>query len=343
VNRTIRTLSVALTAGLLSLGTGCANTGESANRDQLTANVGNYPPPPSSAPTPRAAVPPFLEVSAPGNFSGDKQELGRIAADQLTTLVDQTRRFEMVERAQVQQLLAEQNMEGIVRPDQMAKAGQVLGAEYLVIGKVTSFRIKQEATQTGIKAGGLGGLLGNKFGGGDTGYDQKNVKIKTQLGVDLRVVNPTTGTMLVSKFAEFDRVDSADSLGISVMGFGSENNAEITVTADDAGRVLRLAFDDAIRKMLPELDAKIAKLPRAGAPTAAKVDPVPTPAVPAPAAAATPAAPAATAEPTPVPTPAVSPSPAASPAVNANRFCPECGGAIPAGAKFCPKDGTEIK
>ena len=31
-------------------------------------------------------------------------------------------------REEFQQLLAEQNMEGIVRPDQMAKAGQVLGA-----------------------------------------------------------------------------------------------------------------------------------------------------------------------------------------------------------------------
>jgi curli biogenesis system outer membrane secretion channel CsgG len=131
-----RFVSCGLTAGVLAFGAvGCAKTGESAGADQLTANVGNYPPPSSSAPTPRAAVPPFLEVQAPGNFSGDKQQLARVAADQLTTLFDQTRRFEMVERAQLQQLLAEQNMEGIVRPDQMAKAGQVLGAQYLIIGR----------------------------------------------------------------------------------------------------------------------------------------------------------------------------------------------------------------
>lgn len=336
MNRTLRTLSYVLTAGVLALGTGCAKTGETANRDQLTANVGIYPPPPGSNPTPRAAVPPFLEVAAPGGFKGDKQALAAVAGDQLTTLLDQTRRFEMVERTQVQQLLAEQNMEGIVRPDQMAKAGQVLGAQYLLIGKVTSFRIKQETTETGVNAGGLGALIGNKFGGGETGYNQKNVQIKTQIGVDIRMVDPTNGKILVSKFSEFDRVDSAESLGISVMGFGSQNNAEIQVTEDDAGRVLRLAFDDAIKKMLPELDAKLAKLPKTAAAPAATpavaTPPVATPAVATP----------------PVEAPAVPATPSAntgvtSPAVSAKKFCPNCGTALAPGAKFCPTDGTKIE
>lgn len=328
VKRIVRTLSCAVAAGVLALGTGCAKTGESANRDQLTANVGLYPPAPASNPTPRAAVPPFLEVTTPGGFKGDKQQLAAVAADQLTTLLDQTRRFEMVERAQVQQLLAEQNMEGIVRPDQMARAGQVLGAQYLLIGKVTSFRIKQEATETGINAGGLGGLLGNRFGGGETGYNQKNVQIKTQVGVDLRIVEPTTGKILISKFSEFDRVDSAESLGISVMGFGSNNDAQIQVTEDDAGRVLRLAFDDALKKMLPELDAKLAKLPKGNAP--------------APAAPVTQAPEAQPSVPVSAPAPVATPAPT-SEAVAAKKFCPECGGAIPAGARFCPKDGTKVE
>lgn len=334
MNRTVRTLSIALTAGVLALGAGCANTGETASRDKLTADVGNYPPPPASNPTPRAAVPPFLEVSAPGNFSGDKMELSRAAADQLSTLMNETRRFEMVERAQLQQLLAEQNMEGIVLPEQMARAGKVLGAQYLVVGKVTNFRIKQEATETGISAGGLGGLLGNRFGGGDTGYNKKNVQIKTQLGVDLRLVDSTNGTTLVSKFSEFDRTDSADSLGISVMGISGQNNAEISVTTDDAGRVLRLAFDDAIRKMLPELDAKLAKAPRTAA-TPVKTDPQPTVAAPQ-ATVATPATPAAAPA-------APAASPAASPAVSSNRFCGQCGGPIAAGVKFCPNDGKPVE
>lgn len=330
MNRCIRNLSRGALIALLAAGVGCANTGESANRDTLTANVGIYPPPPTGNPTPRGAVPPFLEVTTPGSFKGDKQQLAAVAADQLTTLFDQSRRFEMVERAQVQQLLAEQNMEGIVRPDQMAKAGQVLGAQYLIIGKVTSFRIKQDATQTGVNAGGLGGLLGNKFGGGDTGYDQKKVAINTQVGVDLRVVDPTTGKIITSQFSEFNRTDSAESMGIQIMGFGSNNDAQIQVTEDDCGRVLRLAFDDAIKKMLPDLDSKLAKMGKTPttpkppvAPVAIEPAPAPTPVTPAP-------------EPAPTPS-------SVSPAVGAKRFCPECGGAIPAGGKFCPKDGTKVE
>ncbi|QOV92132.1 CsgG/HfaB family protein [Humisphaera borealis] len=333
MKRSFRNLSCGLAVALLSIGSGCAKTGETAGRDTLTANVGIYPPPPSSAPVPRGAVPPFLEVTTPGGFKGDKQQLAAVAADQLTTLLDQTRRFEMVERAQVQQLLAEQNMEGIVRPDQMAKAGQVLGAQYLLIGKVTSFRIKQDATQTGVNAGGLGSLIGNKFGGGETGFDQKNVAINTQIGVDIRIVEPTTGKILCSQFSEFNRTDSADSMGIQVMGFGTKNDAQITVTEDDCGRVLRLAFDDAIKKMLPDLDAKLAKVTKANlTPTTPKAA-APTPIEPQPAVA-------------PAPTPAVTPEPTPSPApaaVTAKKFCPECGAPVPAGAKFCPKDGTKIE
>ena len=333
MNRAIRLFSCGLTAGVLALGTGCAKTGETAGADQLTANVGMYPPPPSSAATPRAAVPPFLEVTAPGNFSGDKQALARVAADQLTTLFDQTRRFEMVERTQVQQLLAEQNMEGIVRPDQMAKAGQVLGAQYLIIGKVTSFRIKADKTESSIEAGGLTSLLGGRLAGGPSGYNQKKTNLKTQLGVDLRIVEPTTGKIVVSKFSEFDRTDSAESLGISILGFGTQNDAEIQVSEDDAGRVLRLAFDDAIKKMLPEIDAKLAQAGRRPAAARAAQDVVAElpQAVPSAPASAAPAAAAPAAQPT-----------AAPAATSAKKFCPECGDAVAPGAKFCPKDGTKI-
>jgi curli biogenesis system outer membrane secretion channel CsgG len=342
VKRFYHILSVGLVAGGLSAGVvGCAKTGESAGRDTLTQNVGNYPSPPSNAPTPRLGVPTFTVEGQPAGFGGNKEELGRIAADQLTTLAHKTRRFEVIERAQLQQLLREQNMEGIVRPDQMAKAGQVLGSQYLLYGSVTSFRIKSESTSTGVNAGGLGSLLGGRFGGGDTGYNQRNVTIKTEVGVDIRLVDPTTGGLLTSEFGEFNRLDTAEALGISVMGFGTQNDAQVQVSQEDAGKLLRLALDDAMRKMIPEIDAKLAAKARAAAPATpvppAAVNPPPAPAPVAPAAPAMPA-------PTPVaadPSPAAkteTPAPAAKP-----RFCSHCGKPVPAGAKFCENDGTKIE
>jgi hypothetical protein len=230
---------------------------------------------------------------------------------------------------------------------------------------VTSFRVKADKTESSIEAGGLTSLLGGRLAGGPSGYNQKKTNLKTQLGVDLRIVEPTTGKLLVSKFSEFDRTDSAESLGISILGFGTQNDAEIQVTEDDAGRVLRLAFDDAIKKMLPELDAKLAAAGRrptgaaSAAPAPASAAPVAVPtAAPAPVApAAAPAAPAVPAPASAVPPIVAEASQTAPPApasaarstddaagtVVAKKFCPECGDSVTAAAKFCPKDGTKIQ
>src|SRR6476469_643879 len=77
---------------------GCASTKESASRSELTKDVGIYPPPPSGIATPRVGVPPF-NVTASGNMAGGN--LDSLAADECTTLLDQTNRFKVIERAQL--------------------------------------------------------------------------------------------------------------------------------------------------------------------------------------------------------------------------------------------------
>ena len=107
--------------GALSLwGTGCASSSESAGGDTLTSHVGKYDPPPSGAARPRVGVPPFNVQTGQG-FSGGGGDLNELAADQMTTLLDNSERFSVIERAQLQKLLDEQNLEGIVVPGEMAK------------------------------------------------------------------------------------------------------------------------------------------------------------------------------------------------------------------------------
>src|SRR5437763_1767650 len=102
--------SLVLFSGLLCFAYGCSNTGESASRDKLTSNVGKYDAAPAPAgEKPRVGVPPF-KVQTNGGIESSNN-LPQIAADQMTTLLDQTGRFEVTERAQVEQLLDEQNME----------------------------------------------------------------------------------------------------------------------------------------------------------------------------------------------------------------------------------------
>jgi curli biogenesis system outer membrane secretion channel CsgG len=333
-------------AGLL-LACGCSSTKESASKDKLTADVGKYAPPPRELGDnrPRVGVPPFKCTISPGSFSGSNSQLAQVAADQMTTLLSRSGRFDVIERAQVEQLIDEQNMEGIVRGDEMAKAGQVHGVDYLLVGKVTNFRVKQDNTKSGVDVGGIGGMIGGgKFGAGSTGFDQKNQRITTECGVDIRLVEPSSGRVVVSHFGEFKRTDSAGALGISVFGMGGHSDAGLTIEADDAGKILRLAFDDALKKMMPEIDQKI--LARQGKRPEQNEGRTRTTAAPAREAdedASSGADAAAPDEPPQKParsggTPSNSAAPTAG-----KKFCPECGEALVAGAKFCPKCGAKVQ
>ena len=239
---------------------GAGPGGTAVARDELTAAVGAYPPPPAlPGAKPRAGVPPFKVQFASGMTPVENLHL--VAADQLSTLLHLTGRFETHERAQLEQLLDERNMEGIVRPDELP--GAVRGVNYLVIGQITSFRVARQRSSDAAEAGGAGGsAAGEPFGSGRTGFRRTADRITTECGIDIRIVDPTTGRIAAAHFGEFKRTDSAVALGVSVSGPGAAGDAELVIEADDAGKVLRLAIDDAVRKMLPAIDRELAR--RAG-------------------------------------------------------------------------------
>ena len=353
--------SVVALSGLLCFAVGCAGTGESASKDKLTSNVGNYAPPPQQldGERPTVGVPPFRIDK--GNVK-TSHNLPTIAADQLTTLLDNTQRFDVIERAQIEQLLDEQNMEGIVKPEEMAKAGQVGGVQYLLIGRVTNFRVKQDQTKSGLNLGGIGGQIGGgRFGAGQSGFDRKEQRITTDCGVDLRLVDSTSGRIVASEFGEYKRTDSAGAMGITVLGVGTTADAEVTIEEDDAGKILRLACDNALRKMLPKIDRALQNRSRS-TPSAATPAPAPRASTPAPrapsrdAVAPPPPAEEADAE-MPDEEPADEPAAAAprrpanaavdgaedAPPAAAQKFCGECGGKLAATAKFCDKCGAKAQ
>jgi curli biogenesis system outer membrane secretion channel CsgG/RNA polymerase subunit RPABC4/transcription elongation factor Spt4 len=276
----------------------CTTSGESAERDTLTTHVGVYPPPPSSIERPRIGVPPFKTEG-----TGSSRELDRIAADQITTLVFQTDRFVVIERTQLEQMLKEQNLEGIVKAGELARQGQVRGVDYLLIGKVTNLRVKGENSASGFNLGRLP-IPGTHGAAGLFDWKNKDSKITSECGVDLRIVNPTDGVVFAAQQSEFKRTDTIGSVGISVLGADSTAGANLQISEDDKGKILRLALDDTIRKMLPRLDQALVAQARAGARDA-------TPAMGQPATASGPLA------------------------------CTQCGKEMGAGVKFCPGCGAK--
>lgn len=211
VQRAGRILVAAALGGLATLG--CTSSSESAKRDTMTAHVGNYTPPPAR--TPRVGVPPFSVQAAAGSFGGsDGSELNALAADQMTSLLDASGRFRVIERAQLQKLLDEQNLEGIVKAGEMAKSAQVRGVDYLLLGRVTNLRVKREDKKSGLGVAQVGGLV--NLGGFD--YKKKDIRVTTEAGVDIRLVDPSSGEVVVSNFSEFQRSDAANAIGIAILG-----------------------------------------------------------------------------------------------------------------------------
>jgi curli biogenesis system outer membrane secretion channel CsgG len=303
---------------------GCSSSKESASRDTLTENVGRYSAPPSGIAHPRVGIPPFNVTT--GSGVTNRGDLNDLAADQCSTLMDQTGRFAVIERTQLQKLLNEQGLEGIVRGSELAKQGNVRGVDYLLLGKVTNLRIKREKKGNNF---GLATVTG-AFNMG--GADVKNTEtvITTECGVDLRLVDPSTGEFLTSNFSEFKRTDSAKSMGLSILGANAESTADVDLSEDDKGKILRLALDDTIRKMLPTIDRKLRDLPPK-ATSDATAAPVNNPPVNNPPPVNQPANP-----------PVASSDNTAQPPA-AKKFCPQCGHEVAAGIKFCPNCGAKVE
>lgn len=110
--------------------------------------------------------------------------------------LSQTGRFRLVERTELSNVLAEQDLaaSGRIAKPSGAKTGNVLGAEYLVQLVVTDYETKTSGTDKGI-----GGLLTKKvplLGGVKAGSSQGRV------GLNLRLIDAETSEIVFTKQIE---------------------------------------------------------------------------------------------------------------------------------------------
>jgi len=71
------------------------------------------------------------------------------------------------------------------------------------------------------------------------------------------LVNPTSGEVACAEQSEYKRKDSIRAFGFDILGANATAEAQMKVEKDNRGLLLRLAIDNAIRKMLPDMDAFI--------------------------------------------------------------------------------------
>ncbi len=107
----------------------------------------------------RIAVMPFDDGSIKDRNPFQGFDVGKGVADELVNALLATGKFRVMEREQLDKVLAEQNLgaSGRMEAGSAARIGKILGVQLLVMGKVTDFSIKTSEGNVDLKNGyGLG-------------------------------------------------------------------------------------------------------------------------------------------------------------------------------------------
>lgn len=164
------------------------------------------------------------------------QEFARGLTEMLTTVLVNTNRFVVLERAQLQAVQQEQDLgaSGRVNKETAAGQGSLMGAQALITGDISGFSYSAEA---------LGGNILNIIKGLNAGM----TRVKAQVNIDLRLVDAATGEVLAAAkgkgtatqtgvFTDLVRGDKKISLNASV--------------ATPLGQASRGALQDAVADLL---------------------------------------------------------------------------------------------
>ena len=175
-------------------------------------------------------------------------------ADLLVTGLVQSGEYTVVERSEIETILAEQNLgaSGRVDASTAAEIGRILGVNAVIIGSVTQFDLQQ---QTG--------------GGGAFGIGARTQKTTADVAIDVRVVDTNTAEILHVAQGNGSQNQSDSQVSIFGISGGSSTSNE--------GKLLTLATEQAVKEIsdsmkqeasaiaalqdtLPQVDALVASV-----------------------------------------------------------------------------------
>lgn len=180
------------------------------------------------------------DVEGRREADGIYRDLGDGVGDVFLTEAVRSGRFVVTERAELEQVLQEQDLgqSGRVRPDTAAQVGRVTGAEYLVLGSVTEF---------GVDTTGVGGRFFGVFGG-------RTETVTARVGVDVRLVDAVTAEVIAvgAGTAEVSQSNvQIDVLNvIRALGAGRSGTTLVDVAVRNA---IRASIDEAATSLAAAL------------------------------------------------------------------------------------------
>jgi len=164
--------------------------------------------------------------------AGYGHRIGNGLSDMLITALVETKKFIVIERSELDQILTEQGlgMSGTVTPQSAAKVGQLLGVELMITGSVSEFGTTKKKV-----GGGLGKLGGISLGVG---------KEKARAAVDLRLVSTSTGEIIAAKKADGEEsTTSLNNVGLQGIDFHNSSTWDNTIM----GKAARKAVDKSVK------------------------------------------------------------------------------------------------
>lgn len=194
----------------------------------------------AQAEKPTISVPEFKNETN-GNIWWWQPGTSRELADALMNELTSTGNFQVVERKELGQVLSEQELAelGLVREGTEAQRGELTGADYIILGKVTSYEEGIASESTGRRGGINIGPV--NLGGGSRDNEQQSY-----VAIDLRVVNSTTAEVVYARTIEGKATsESSGASGrISIGGVSFGQDSSETNRAP-VGRALRAALIEA--------------------------------------------------------------------------------------------------
>jgi curli biogenesis system outer membrane secretion channel CsgG len=164
-------------------------------------------------------------------------------ADTLSNELTSTGKFSVVERQKLDTVISEQELAelGLVRKETAAQKGQLTGAKYIILGKVTSY-------EEGVATESKGGNFGLNLGIISVGNSNRKSKQEAYVAIDLRVVDSTTGEVVYARTVEGRAVDEAEGNSNNVGFLGGLIN-----TGNDNQKTTKAPVGKALRAGLIEI------------------------------------------------------------------------------------------
>jgi curli biogenesis system outer membrane secretion channel CsgG len=186
---------------------------------------------------------------------GTNQDVGKGIADLLVDKLVSDGVYSVIERKQLDKIIAEQNFSNSDRADpaSAAKIARILGVDAIIIGSITQFGRDDKKTNVGAGVGALG-----RFGIGGVSKSHSTAVVQ----VTGRMIDTSTAEILASSSGKGESSRSGTGILGSGGNWSGDGGGGLDMRSSNFGAtILGEATNQAVNEMAKELEAKVSALP----------------------------------------------------------------------------------